>query len=111
MRLPNAAEAIIAPEKLRDYLLSSEHPAGGHKSAFFDGLGYTREDWEVLERALRDQHLALDAEEEETTEWGRMFVITAPLMGPRGRQAGVRSVWIIRREEEAPRFVTAYPAI
>ena len=111
MRLPNADEAIIAPEKLRDYLLSSQHPTGCHKSAFFAGLGYTGEDWEVLERALRDQHLASDAEEEETTEWGRMFVVTAPLIGPHGRQASVRSVWIIRREEETPRFVTAYPAV
>jgi hypothetical protein len=40
MNLPAADRALIQPEKLRDYLLSTEHPVGRFKAAFFwqDGL-------------------------------------------------------------------------
>jgi hypothetical protein len=109
MLIPNASATIIAEEKLRGYVLMPEHVRGGDKSAFLMRLGYNREHWQLLEEALRTQHLTLDAREEGSTEWGRMFVIEGPITGPNGRQRMVRSVWIIRHGEENPRFVTVYP--
>lgn len=109
MRLPSADRAIIPSEKLRDYLLSPEHPIGRFKAAFFVSLGYTKDDWQRLEADLRSQHLVLDAVEGEQTKYGRKFVITSPLMGPSGNAATVVSVWVIRHGEDIPRFVTAYP--
>jgi hypothetical protein len=48
MRLPNADEAVIPVEELRDYLLSPTHPIGRFKATFFAGLGYTADDWAIL---------------------------------------------------------------
>jgi hypothetical protein len=62
MRLPNADNAIIPMEKLRDYLLSSRHPIGRFKAAFFAGLGYTKPDSARLGQDLRSQHLTLEAD-------------------------------------------------
>lgn len=39
MNLPAADRALIQPEKLHDYLLSTEHPVGRFKAAFFARLG------------------------------------------------------------------------
>ncbi|HKH48502.1 MAG TPA: adhesin, partial [Thermoanaerobaculia bacterium] len=46
MKLPGADRAIVDEAKVRDYLLSSEHPVGRFKAAFFANVGYTRQDWE-----------------------------------------------------------------
>ena len=109
MKLPNAGHAIIAEAKLRHYLLSRRHPLGRFKAAFFASLGYTEQDWRRLEADLRLQHLSLDVEEQQPTTYGRKFVIAGPLTGPSERTALVASVWVIRKEEDFPRFVTAYP--
>ncbi len=60
MPIPSADQAIIAPEKLRDYLLSPDHPRGQYKAYFFNRLGFSAAAWRRLERALRSQHLVLD---------------------------------------------------
>ena len=53
MKLTLADRAIIDPEKLRDYLLSDSHPIGRFKAAFFKSLGFTRDGWRELDRAIR----------------------------------------------------------
>jgi len=109
MKLPNGDQAIIAPEKLRDYLLSARHPVGRFKAAFFARLGYTEADWTQLDADLRTQHLALDAEEAEPTRYGRRFTIVGPFKGPDNSTNALVSIWVIRHGEDIPRFVTAYP--
>ncbi len=37
------------------------------------------------------------------------YAIRATLVRPSGQSADVVSVWVVRRGEESPRFVTAYP--
>ncbi len=108
MKLPNADQAIIPQEKLRDYLTSTTHLIGRFKAAFFRSLGYTDSNWQELDAALRAQHLSLDAREETSTSYGRKFTISGTLQGPSG-EAIVTSVWVIRTGEDVPRFVTAYP--
>jgi hypothetical protein len=41
MKLPAAESAIIDEAKVREYLLSTEHPVGRFKARFFIGLGYS----------------------------------------------------------------------
>lgn len=41
-------EAIIAPEKLRDYILSLTHRDGRAKATYLGLLGYSQSDWEQL---------------------------------------------------------------
>lgn len=109
MRL-DAATAVVPAEKLRDYLLSSAHPIGRYKSMFFRSLGYTQDQWQVLERDLR-AHLSNEARSAGVTEYGRKFSVSGPLSGPNGRSAGVVTLWIILTGERTPRFVTAYPEV
>lgn len=107
--LPNADRAEIASEKLRDYLLSSEHPLGRFKARFFAALGFSAERWQELETALRLQHLTQDAVSASSAVHGQKFTIRAMLRGPAGQSAMVVSVWFVRTNEAVPRFVTAYP--
>jgi len=61
--LPNADQAIIPAEKLRDYLLNPDHPNNGGKARLYAALCYTAANWEDLAEDLRQQHLRFDAEE------------------------------------------------
>jgi len=107
--LPNADDAVIEPEKLRDYLLSTEHPHGRFKARFFAALGFRGDRWEELESALRIQHLTQEAVHVATATDGMKFKIRAMLVGPDGESAVVVSIWFVRPGESVPRFVTAYP--
>ena len=109
MQIPNADRAVIEPRKLHEYLLSRSHQVGRFKAAFFLALGYSPEDWHRLEADLRSQHLPQDATAEERTSYGQKYAIRATLVGPSGNSANVLSIWFMRRGEEFPRFVTAYP--
>jgi len=109
MRLPRAADAVIKPIKVRDYLLSSTHPLGRFKARFFLALGFSPESWQILSAALRHHAEVGSATELENTLYGRRFAVTGELEGPEGRKAVVVSVWIILEDEDVPRFVTAFP--
>ncbi len=109
MLLPNAEHAIIERAKLEDYLLSFRHPVGRFKARFFAGLGFSAERWDVVDQALRVQHLSQEAEAGVPDGFGEPFTIRAILQGPTGRSAVVVSVWFIRTGDTHPRFVTAYP--
>lgn len=109
MLIPNADRAVIDPRKLHGYLLSRSHQVGRFKAAFFLALGYSPEDWRRLEADLRSEHLTQDATAEARTSYGRKYTIRATLVGPSGDSADILSVWFVRRGEEFPRFVTAYP--
>jgi hypothetical protein len=53
MMLPNAEQAIVALEILRDYCLNEDHPVGGHKARVFAAvLGLSAADAGVLPDAL-----------------------------------------------------------
>ena len=109
MSLPNAHHALIEPNKIRDYLLSSSHPVGRFKANVFFALGYTSVHWELL----RDDILALarigEAVLGPLSPFGQKYEVDGILIGPTGRSARFRTVWILKPESEAPRFVTAFP--
>ena len=109
MSLPNFNRASIDPQKVREYLLSEAHPVGRFKAAFFCAFGYTQNRWEQL----RDDLLALAqggvAAPGKPSPFGRTFEVNGILKGPSGRSAEIQTVWIVRWNEDAPRFVTAYP--
>jgi hypothetical protein len=109
MKLPNAQDAIIAPEKLRDYLLNPAHRRGGPKSRVLRAMGYEAQNWPQLEADLRSQHLSADIESEELTDYGWRYVIQTALTGPRGHAVIFYSVWQIDLGSDRPRLVTMYP--
>ena len=108
MRLPNAKDAIISPEKLRDYILSLEHPKGVHKARVFRAAGYDSDRWWVLLYDLKLLAASSDATELNQTRHGRKFEVRGTLQGP-ARSVDVVTVWIVLWRERFPRFVTMYP--
>ncbi len=108
-KLPHCEKAIIDPEKIKDYILSPSHPVGRFKAAFFQSMGYTRENWKQLIHDIRKYHLTGDAEPVEKTEYGQKYIIKSNIKGPNGKIVLLRSVWIVLSGEDMPRFITIYP--
>jgi hypothetical protein len=83
-RLPNAERAIIEADKLRGYVLSSAHPVGRFKAAFFQRLGYSAENWEAFEWSLRELILSQDVAQVEESQYGQKFIVEGPFKGSSG---------------------------
>jgi hypothetical protein len=109
VKLPHAELAVIETEKIRDYLLSASHPIGRFKAPVFQAMGYRQDQWEQLAADLREQHALSEVDEVVETKHGRKYVIRANLKGPNGRTFAMQSIWILLKDEDVPRFVTAYP--
>jgi len=108
MRIPGADRAIISREKIVRYLLNPDHPDGGSKAVVLEHAGFSARRPEELELALRTQHLSLDAEEGKPSAFGEKYEIRGELRGPVDRVV-VRSIWIVRHGESAPRLITLIP--
>ena len=109
MNLVNADHAVVDPAKVRDYLLSTVHPVGRFKAALFVALGYSADRWEVLQNDILMLARTGNALHGQPSPYGRKFELDGILIGPSGRSAAVRTVWIFRPEEQFPRFVTVLP--
>ena len=97
------------PAKVRDYLLSPEHPVGRFKATFFVALGYTRLEWTRLQVDLLNLCRSETAVLGKPNAFGQKYEVRATLEGPSGRRAAVVTVWVILVGEDFPRFVTAFP--
>ena len=105
MKLPSTA--VIAPEKIRRYLLSPRKR--NDKSKWLAKAGYKLENWRKLEKDLRTQILTLDALSTEGTKYGQMYEIKGELIGPNGKTLSVRSVWMDEHESKLTKFITMFP--
>ena len=108
MKLPYGESAIVEIDKLRDYCLSWEHPRGRHKARVFHALlGMTAVHAEELRAALKEAVLKGNAALGASDQYGARYIIDFELK--RGERAAIlRSCWIVRSGENAPRFVTCY---
>ena len=107
--LPSAADAFVDRAKVRDYLLSPNHPVGRFKAAVFSALGYTQDEWPVLRDDLLRHGRTGQARLEQESKFGRKYLVSGSLAGPNGRTGHFISVWLVESEASAPRFITAYP--
>lgn len=109
MKIPNAQSAFIDRRKLREYALNPAHRVGRHKAHLFrELLGLTEMEDAVLYTWLLETVLGHEAVPGERDNYGQRYEIDR-LMVWGGRQAMVRSVWVIRPNENFPRLVTCYP--
>jgi hypothetical protein len=108
-RIPNAEDAIIDAEKLYGYILSFSHPMGRFKATVFQKFGYSAENWKLLETALKEIILSSAVGEIEDTEYGRKYIVEGFTISPSGKNVHLVTVWIILKNEIAPRFITVYP--
>ena len=109
MRLPAVGAAFVGQDKIRDYLLSQSHPVGRFKARFFFSLGYSREEWQALRTDLLRHAEENEAVATERNRYGQKYEIRGRIRGPSGKAAALVAVWILLRDEEFPRFVTAFP--
>lgn len=108
MKLPNPESAVVDERKLEEYLLNPEHPRGKHKARVFaTACGIIRGDAGTLKLALLDAIQVREAAPGVADEYGRRFVVDFDLDGPTGTRT-IKSVWIVRRNEDFARFVTCH---
>ena len=109
MKLPNLEAAAVPEEKISGYLLSATHRDGRHKAAFFLGFGFAVQAWQTLAAALLKHASEHEVAKVENTPFGTRYVVEGTIETPGGRTPSVRSVWFLEDNQDAPRFVTAYP--
>ncbi len=78
--------AIISRDKLINYILNPDHEEGHSKAQFLKTIGYHQSNWQLLKKALREQHLSLAAIAGKSSPYGKKFEITGKLMGPTGKK-------------------------
>jgi hypothetical protein len=108
MKLPNFQKAIIPESKLSGYCLNLEHKDGKHKARVFRAaLGLTAENSGELRNALLQAIINYEAEFQKNTANGNLYVILFPITR-NDKTEIIKSVWIIRLDEDFPRLVTCY---
>jgi hypothetical protein len=107
--LPGAESAIVAEDKIRNYLLSTSHLEGRSKARFFTAFGFTSQNWRELAAALRRHVVENEAVLSKRNEYGSFYNVDGPALSPDGRNPRIRSVWVIETAFMTPRFITAHP--
>ena len=111
MRIPNAEYAIVDIRKLRDYCLNPQHNKGKDKARLFSSLlGMSSNDAEGLRNALLEAVRKQDAQLEEKDAYGQRYTLDFTLNW-QGKQAAIRSAWIIETNSNIPKLTTAFPLI
>ena len=87
MRLPKSAYANTEASKIHDYLLSTAHAIGRFKSSFFNSLGYSLENREVLKADLLSLSAAGETRFGQSIAYGQKYEIRGILRGASGKYA------------------------
>ncbi len=106
-RLPDATDAQVGVEKIRDYLLNPDNDQNGGKAHLFERVGFERDHWILLADALRAHPLNNDVVETIASTHGIKYVVECHLQTPDDTNPCFRSIWIIE-PGKTPRLVTAY---
>jgi hypothetical protein len=98
--------AIIAVEKVRDYLLVPQRK--NDKLGYLTLGGYSREDsWELI-RDIREQLLPAEGIFQRRDRFGDYYELSGRLQCPNGRSLGVNTIWI-HDASGTIRFLTLFP--
>lgn len=108
MKLPNAENAVVAIEKLRDYSLNLEHDEGKHKARVLrSALGFTQADAGRLRQMVLGAARAGEATWGKTMPYGQMYVLDFNAQGLHA-VVTIRTAWIIMAGTDFLRLVTCY---
>jgi hypothetical protein len=108
MRLPNCEQAIIDLRKLEDYCLSQAHRRGRDKATVFrHALGINQTDSRWLRQSLLEAVRGSDAIDLGSDQFGRLWRIDVGVTR-HDKAAVIRTLWIVRTGEDAPRLVTCW---
>ena len=109
MTIPNAERAVIAVEKLTEYLLNMSHKRGAAKARLLLSVGYRPDAPGLLESDLRAQHLSLHVTRTSENAYGVVYEIDGPIKTPSGKTVRFYSIWQTDAGTDVPRFITMYP--
>ena len=108
MKIPNAGRAFVDVRKLRDYCLDCNHPRGQHKARLLkSALGWTADHAEDVRHRLLETVVREDAGFLGADDYGQRYALDFLVQGT-GGAATVLSLWMIRRGEDFPRFISCY---
>ena len=108
MKLPNRKNVIIPKEKLTDYVLSDTHATGKFKARYFRSLGFNESNVELFENAVK-KIAEQPIKETLKSPFGMKYVIDGEIKTPSDEVIRLRTVWIIEKGQNSPRFITIYP--
>jgi len=106
--LPHGDRAVVDIRKLRDYCLSPSHPRGRHKARVFqEALGVEQRDVAWLRTVLLEAARTGETLHLGTDTWGSQWRLDVSIER-RGKRSVVRTIWILRADDDVPRFVTCW---
>src|SRR5258706_6428629 len=106
-KLPFAEKAVVPREKLLHYLLNEFHAEGASKAVFFQGYGYSKENFELLSGEFLRLAKTFDAKPKDANQFGKSFEIEGEIDTPNRIKVGVKSIWFLETDGEAPRLISA----
>ena len=109
MKLPDAEQAVVAREKIVDYLLSETSIRGQDKNDFFRSFGFHPDRWAEFAAALQRQGAAWEVSRRVETPHGPRYYVEGNIETPDGRNPRIRTVWQFDRGRNYPRLITAHP--
>ena len=109
MKVPHIHNAQVPDRKLTGYLLDHVHPQNKGKAAFYEIVGFTKQNADELRKALLTHVLDNEVKKFINTEHGVRYVVEGWMHCLNGKQYPIRSVWFIENGQEIPKLVTAYP--
>jgi hypothetical protein len=105
MRIP--ASAIISPEKITRYLLIPR--PWDDKSQFLSRAGFSADEPEFLESAIRRVTEKYEAMTDGENDYGTFYRIVGELDGPAGVSLSVVLIWLQWKLDGTFHFVTLKP--
>jgi hypothetical protein len=108
--LPNLERAVVAVEKLRDYILNMDHPLGRHKAIVFKSmLSIERHHARILAEIIRGTLGRALAKRGQVDEFGERWATYHEIIGLGGQSAIVTVAWMFKTEEpDVPVLVSSY---
>ena len=104
MHIPQ--DALIARAKLTQYLLVFKE--ADDKSGFLQQAGFTLENADDLEYALREHIRLNEAVFDRENEFGKFYEVAGQLIGPNDRWLDVVTIWLLDNKSQF-RFITLKP--
>lgn len=104
-----AAQLVIDQRKLVEYALNPESPYGRHKARVFEQvLGITQANYAELLVQIEQHAPEAEATAGKEDEFGIRYRVDFQVRGANGREAIVRTGWIVLHGSNEARLATLY---
>ena len=79
------------------------------KAKFFRKIGFNKGNINLLEKSLLKIAKSEDIKDAITSTFGTKYIVDGSLENPTMKITRVRTIWIIEKGQNRPRFITGYP--